>query len=176
LLDPSKFVDRQKNFIDPPSNEFLLQPADLALYFLTQTDQSGGKNAIFAVLRGLEPDAGGGEDIADPRALLVGDRQTLGEVGAARLDRGLLLLAFLPPQGRASKGDRYDCPGAGVLELGRVDGGSEPMRRRRLDGQVPASCLECGARPLGEVRCVFPNIFCRCCARTPARPKSSRTG
>jgi hypothetical protein len=99
LLGPFKFVDRQKNSIDPPSNEFRLQPADLALYFLTQTGQSGGKNAIFAVLRKLEPDAGGGEDIADPRALLVGDRQTLGEVGPARLDRGFLLLAFLRPTG-----------------------------------------------------------------------------
>jgi hypothetical protein len=37
LLGPSKFVDRSKNSIDPPSNEFRIQPTDLMLYFLTQT-------------------------------------------------------------------------------------------------------------------------------------------
>jgi hypothetical protein len=55
LLGPLKFVDRRKNSIDPPRNEFRIQPVDLALYFLTQTGRSGGKNAIFAVLGRLEP-------------------------------------------------------------------------------------------------------------------------
>jgi hypothetical protein len=53
LLGPKKFVDRRKNSVDPPSNEFRIQPADLALYFLTQTGRTGGKNAIFAVLADL---------------------------------------------------------------------------------------------------------------------------
>jgi hypothetical protein len=63
---------------------------------------------------------------------------------------------------------------ASVLGLGRVDG-SDRSPTGRLDGQVLTSCLECAARPKGEVRCGFPNTFCPCCAKTRAKRKSSRT-
>jgi hypothetical protein len=35
LLGPFKFVDRRKNSVDPPRNEFRIQPVDPALYFFT---------------------------------------------------------------------------------------------------------------------------------------------
>jgi len=50
LLGLAKFVDRRKNSIDPPSNEFRIQPVDPVYIFSPKPADPGGKNAIFAVL------------------------------------------------------------------------------------------------------------------------------
>src|SRR5271166_1452321 len=50
LLGLLKYVARRKNSVDPPRNEFRIQPADLVLYFLMRTAGFEAKNAIFAVL------------------------------------------------------------------------------------------------------------------------------
>jgi hypothetical protein len=51
LLGRKKFVDRRKNSIDPPSNEFRIQPVDFREYFLPRSGLSRAEIAIFAVFR-----------------------------------------------------------------------------------------------------------------------------
>jgi hypothetical protein len=50
LLGPEKFVDRRKNSVDRPRNEFRIQPLDLVLYFSRKLTDSGAKTRFFAVL------------------------------------------------------------------------------------------------------------------------------
>src|SRR5208282_3172880 len=92
LLGPSKFVDRRKNSVDPPSNEFYIQPVDLALYFLTRTGRSAGKNADFRCFFARRPVSRGHWIVSRKPKQQSGNSVRLGS--AARQRRAA---AMLPP-------------------------------------------------------------------------------
>jgi hypothetical protein len=51
LLWQLEFVDRVRNSVVPPSNEFAAQAVEMPPFFISPPASSAAKNAIFAVLR-----------------------------------------------------------------------------------------------------------------------------
>src|SRR5271166_4988866 len=74
LLGLLKYVARRKNSVDPPRNEFRIQPADLVLYFLMRT-------AGFAIA-GSQSEGGAGQKRSMARSCLLKHLATCTRLGS----------------------------------------------------------------------------------------------